>query len=280
MIKPRVPETDQGIQGEITVAEYDQMQRGFRDKGWTETPALLKHGITDGQALEIGPGPGYLGLEWLKRTESTTLVGLDISPDMQKLAIRNAQSYGLTARTQYRLGNCDHLPFSDDIFDAVFTSGSLHEWANPCGAFDEIWRVLKPGGQYFLSDLRRDMNFLMRSFLWLSVRPTTMRPGLLTSIGAAYMPQELYNLLAKTRLQGGKVTGNLIGVEISGVKQPLSSERIFGSFPDGLAKAAGQDSLIKLAGTLGDLSSRFQSSTGRNPGSFGGSLHAADGHRQ
>ena len=218
MTKPRVPETNHGIQGEITVAQYDQMQRGFRDKGWIETPSLLKHGITNGQALEIGHGPGYLGLEWLKQTTDTRLVGLDISPDMQSLAGRNAQAYGLTDHTEYRLGSCDQLPFDDNTFEAVFTNGSLHEWANPCGAFDEIWRVLKPGGSYFISDLRRNMKGLMHAFLWLSVRPTAMRPGLGTSIGAAYTPAEILPMLAKTYLKEGKVTGNIIGLEIYGTK--------------------------------------------------------------
>ena len=218
MTKPRNPETDHGIQGEITVAQYDQMQRSFRDKGWMETKALLESGVTQGHALEIGHGPGYLGLEWLKQTQNTTLAGLDISPDMYTLVKRNAQEYGQTARTQYHLGNCDQLPFDDSTFDAVFTSGSLHEWANPQCAFDEIWRVLKPGGRYFISDLRRDMNFLVRGFLWLSVRPTAMRPGLLTSVGAAYTPEELCGLLEKTRLKAGKIIANAIGVEISGVK--------------------------------------------------------------
>ena len=194
------------------------MQRGFRDKGWMETPALLKHEITRGLALEIGHGPGYLGLEWLKQTTDTRLIGLDISPDMQTLAGRNAQAYGLTGRTDYRLGSCDQLPFDGNAFDAVFANGSLHEWANPCGAFDEIWRVLKTGGRYFISDLRRDMQRWMHAFLWLSVRPTSMRPGLGSSIGAAYTPEELAALLARTRLREGEITSNLIGLEISGVK--------------------------------------------------------------
>jgi ubiquinone/menaquinone biosynthesis C-methylase UbiE len=218
MTKPRIPETDQGIQGEITVAQYDRMQRNLRDKGWIETPSLLKSGIISGLALEIGHGPGYLGLEWLKQTTDTRLVGLDISPDMQALARRNAQEYGLAKRTEYRLGNCDQLPFDDSAFDAVFTNGSLHEWANPCGAFDEIWRVLKPVGRYFISDLRRDMNALMHVFLRLTARPALMRQGLETSIRAAYTPTEITAMLEKTCLKGATVSGNMIGIEIFGTK--------------------------------------------------------------
>lgn len=218
MTKARVPETDQGIQGEITVAIYDQMQRHLRDRGWFETPALLKSGITQGCALEIGYGPGYLGLEWLKQTENTTLVGLDISMDMQSLAKRNAQSYRLTARTEYRLGSCDHMPFGDSSFDAVFTNGSLHEWNNPCGAFEEIWRVLRLGGRYFISDLRRDMNPLVRAFLWLGTQPASIRPGFRTSIEAAYTPQELCNLAERTRLKNGKLSAIAVGITFSGIK--------------------------------------------------------------
>lgn len=218
MTKPRIPETDHGIQGELTTLTYDQMQRHLRDKGWIETRALLQSGITQGHALEIGHGPGYLGLEWLKHTQNTTLTGLDISPDMHALVKRNAQSYGLTERTQYHLGNCDRLPFEDTTFEGVFTNGSLHEWANPRAAFDEIWRVLKPGGRYFISDLRRDMNFLVRSFLWLGTQPVSIRPGLITSINAAYTPQELRSLCVQTRIKACRIVSNWIGISIMGTK--------------------------------------------------------------
>jgi ubiquinone/menaquinone biosynthesis C-methylase UbiE len=200
------------------VAQYDQMLRGFRDKGWMETKSIINHGINHGHALEIGHGPSYLGLEWLKATVETCLTGLDISPDMQKLAQKNALEYGLTARAQYQLGNCDHLPFNDETFDAVFTNGSLHEWEHPQLAFNEIWRVLKPGGHFFISDLRRDMNGFIRIFMWLSVRPTAMRHGLLTSIRAAYIPDELGELIGKTNLRNGKIKANSIDMELSGSK--------------------------------------------------------------
>lgn len=218
MTQTRIPETDHGIQGEFNVSTYDEMQRKLRDRGWIETNDLLKHGLTHGHALEIGHGPGYLGLEWLKLTQGTLLTGLDISPDMQALAQRNARAYGLSERSQYQLGSGDRLPFDADRFDVVFTNGSLHEWVNPRGTFDEIWHVLKPGGRYFISDLRRDMHPLVRGFLWLGTQPTSIRPGLITSINAAYTPGELQDLLNGTHLAGGQVESNPVGVSVFGVK--------------------------------------------------------------
>jgi ubiquinone/menaquinone biosynthesis C-methylase UbiE len=113
-------------------------------------------------ALEIGPGPGYLGLEWLKKTEGTRLKGLEISPDMIAIAERNAAEYGLQDRVTYVKGDGQQMSFEDNTFDAVFTNGSLHEWSQPNEVFDEVYRVLKPTGRYLISDLRREMNPLVK----------------------------------------------------------------------------------------------------------------------
>ena len=166
MVKPRIPETDQGIQGEFNVTTYDLMMRRMRDKGWMETEEIIRSGIRSGLALEIGPGPGYLGLEWLKRTEGTRLKGLDISPDMVRMAEKNAGEYGfLNGRVEYVVNNARTLPFEPGSLDAVFSNGSLHEWEEPVHIFNEMERVLKPGGRYFISDLRRDMNIWVKGFI-------------------------------------------------------------------------------------------------------------------
>jgi ubiquinone/menaquinone biosynthesis C-methylase UbiE len=218
MTRPRVPETNQGIQGEFTVEIYDQMQRRLRDKGWIETRDITKSGIAHGLALEIGPGPGYLGLEWLKNTQGTTLKGLHISADMIAVAERNATAYGLSERVEYVHSSGARLPFEDGSFDAVFTASSLHEWSEPQKTFHEIWRVLKAGGRLLISDFRRDMFPLLKWFLWLIAKPKAIRPGLLTSINAAYAPDELRALIRETELSSCEVAGGPIGLKITGMK--------------------------------------------------------------
>lgn len=217
MVRQRVVETEEGIQGEITVRVYDEMQRRLRDRGWIETGDVIKSGITKGLALELGPGPGYLGLEWLKNTTGTALIGLDISEDMISIAERNAKEYGLSERVDYVQSSGDKMPFKDETFDAVFTNGSLHEWSEPEKTFNEIRRVLKRGGRVFVSDLRRDMLFLIRWFLWINSKPKEMRQGLVTSINAAYTPDELTEMIKGTRLERCTVSGNPIGVKVTGI---------------------------------------------------------------
>lgn len=217
MAKPRMVETHTGAQDVYDAAAYDQMMRQSRDRGQLYTDDIIKSGINRGTILEIGPGPGYLGLEWLKKTDGTRLTGLDISPDMVTVALKNAREYGLETRTNYLTGNAKAMELANDSFDAVISNSSLHEWDDPVAIFNEIHRVLKPGGRFYISDLRRDINFLVKAFM-KQVTPQPMLPGLLATLNAAYVEAEVRKLLAQSKLQGGEVTKNPFSLIVKGQK--------------------------------------------------------------
>jgi len=218
MTRARILETDVGIHGDVAVDMYDQMQRRLRDKGWLATGAIISSGLSSGIALEIGPGPGYLGLEWLMHTQGTTLKGLDISSEMIAVAERNAKVYGLTERVTYVQGSGARLPFDDGTFDGVFTTQSLHEWSEPEATFLEIWRVLKPAGRLVVSDFRRDMSPLVKGFLWLMAKPKLLRRGLVTSLNAAYTPAEVRAILPEPMQSLCKTTAGPMNLRIVGTK--------------------------------------------------------------
>lgn len=218
-MRERVPETINGIQGELDVSMYDAMMRKLRDKGWLAIEPILDSGIIGGVAFEIGPGPGYLGLEWLKSTSGTKLTALDISPAMLEVAKKNAEEYELSQRAMYVLGNAHELPFPENGFNAVFSNGSLHEWSEPVLIFDEIYRVLKKGGRFCVTDLRRDMNPFIRCFMKLYTSSREMKRGLMSSIRAAYTKDELERIMEKTSFSNPVVRKNGVGLTVTGEKQ-------------------------------------------------------------
>ena len=218
MAGQRVVETNEGIQGEDMVAVFDQFARNMRDKGYHPVEALIKAGIRKGRALEIGPGPGYVGLEWLKRCPEAALTGLEISPAMLRMAEKNAAADALAARAEYKEGNCLKMPFQDGRFDAVFSNGSLHEWEDPVRAFDEIDRVLKPGGRVLIADMRRDVSPLLKWMIYFSTRPRAIRPGFLTSLAASYTVPELEAIASRSKLAGVAVRPDVFGLILTAEK--------------------------------------------------------------
>ena len=110
-------------------------------------------GIADPVALEIGPGPGGLAVELVRRVRDLRLTGLDIDPAMVERATLRARREGFDDRLALVVGDVAVLPFPDASFDLVTSSFSVHHWPDAAAGFAEIRRVLRPGGRTIVYDL-------------------------------------------------------------------------------------------------------------------------------
>jgi ubiquinone/menaquinone biosynthesis C-methylase UbiE len=216
---PRIPEREDATQGTSYIDAYDELQSMLHRNGWLGTEDLIDSGIEAGSALEIGPGPGYVGLEWLDRTRGTRLTGLDSNADMVQLARRRAVERGLSDRATYMRGRAEATPFEDGSFDVVFSIRSLHEWVDPIATFAEIWRVLRPGGRICVSDLRRDLSRAARHFIGRRMPSSRTHLGFMASIDAAYTAPEVQALLARAGCDAWSINILPLGLRITGVKR-------------------------------------------------------------
>lgn len=112
---------------------------------------ILKRVTVDkkGQCLDVGCGSGYLGIELAKKTDMM-LCFYDIDPEALALADNNLKEECLHNRSHTCLGTVEDIPFTDETFDLVISRGSLFFWEDKIKAFNEILRVLKPGGWAYL----------------------------------------------------------------------------------------------------------------------------------
>ncbi len=93
--------------------------------------------------LEVGVGMGADYLEWLKAGAQAT--GVDLSGASLEQAKRRCKAAGY--KPDLRLSDAEHLPFSDDSFDLVYSYDVMHHSPDTAQCVQEAWRVLKPGGR-------------------------------------------------------------------------------------------------------------------------------------
>jgi len=118
----------------------------------------------EGIMVDVGCGPGYLVAAMAKSFPHLHIIGADIANEMVQLASKNLSSLSFGEQVEFRQGDIQALPFDDNAVDFVVSTFSLHHWSEPSHSLKEIHRVLKPGGQFLIFDLRRDAR---RFFYWL-----------------------------------------------------------------------------------------------------------------
>ena len=106
-----------------------------------------------GAVLEVAPGPGYLAIE-LARLRRYGVTGLDISRTFVEIATGNARKAGVQA--EFRVGDVAAMPFGDGTFDFVVCRAAFKNFSAPVDALREMRRVLKPGGEALVIDMRSD----------------------------------------------------------------------------------------------------------------------------
>jgi ubiquinone/menaquinone biosynthesis C-methylase UbiE len=102
--------------------------------------------------LEVASGPGYFAIE-LWKLGYFRIIGLDISRTMVEIARENAVAAG--ARVEFSQGNAAGMPFESGTFDFVYCAAAFKNFSEPINALDEMHRVLRPGGEAIIMDLRR-----------------------------------------------------------------------------------------------------------------------------
>ena len=97
--------------------------------------------------LDIGCGGGATLKRLLKRSPEGMIYGIDISEESVVKA-KNVNKQLLNKQVFVRQGSADSLPWEDQKFDVVTAVETVYFWPNLPQCFQEVKRVLKPGGQF------------------------------------------------------------------------------------------------------------------------------------
>ena len=104
--------------------------------------------FSDGMVmLDIGCGGGATLKRLLKRSPEGMVYGIDISEESVVKA-KNVNKQLLNKQVFVQQGSADSLPWEDQKFDVVTAVETVYFWPNLPQCFQEVKRVLKPGGQF------------------------------------------------------------------------------------------------------------------------------------
>jgi len=118
-----------------------------RGRSWRTAPPIL----------DIACGTGDLSFEALRQTPDARITGVDLAQPMLDLFRAKAEAKGVAAHIER--GDVENLQFAADSFEGVTIGFGTRNFTDLLRAFQEIHRVLKPGGVFVNLELARPRVF-------------------------------------------------------------------------------------------------------------------------
>ena len=116
-------------------------------------PFSLRPLATGEQVVDVGSGGGFDSFVAAGQVGSGgQVIGVDMTPEMLKKSRATAEALGF-AHVEFREGLAEALPVEDGWADVVISNGVINLCPDKRAVFDEIRRVLRPGGRLQFADI-------------------------------------------------------------------------------------------------------------------------------
>ena len=146
---------------------YDFMNRAMTlgiDIWWRRLAVKRLKRITPVHILDVATGTGDFAIQLQDSLHPQHITGIDLSPGMLAEAQRKVKEKGLQEVISFEEGDCMALPMQDNTFDAVTVAFGVRNFEHLQQGYQEMARVLRPGGMLCVLELSTPTNKLIRWF--------------------------------------------------------------------------------------------------------------------
>ncbi|MEW5986417.1 MAG: class I SAM-dependent methyltransferase [Chloroflexota bacterium] len=146
---------------------FDPAMRWIMREERFKRPLLDQAKIQPGQTiLDLGCGTGTLTIQAKRHQPEAEVFGLDIDPRILQRARLKAQA--VRVAITFDQGAADLMPYPDQFFDRILSSLVIHHLttSQKQQAMNELYRVLRPGGELHLVDFGRPRSLYARLLGW------------------------------------------------------------------------------------------------------------------
>ena len=178
-----------GVMFDAIAPRYDLLNRilsGGLDGGWRRLTVESLHLRPGQRLLDVATGTADLALLMSSVQPSATVVGLDPSREMLRIACERIERAGRSDRIALELGDAEALPFDDASFDAAAMAFGIRNVRDRPRALRELARVIRPGGRVAILELGEPRGALAGTLLRFYIHAVVPLVGALVSGATEY----------------------------------------------------------------------------------------------
>lgn len=140
-----------GYDDEVVARLPDRAVESFAGVG---NPFSIRPVESGERVVDVGSGAGFDSFIAADGVGPTgTVVGVDMTAEMLAKARENVEALALADRVEFREGFAEALPVEDGWADVVISNGVINLCPDKRAVFEEIRRVLRPGGVLQFADI-------------------------------------------------------------------------------------------------------------------------------
>ncbi len=146
---------------------YDFMNRAMTlgiDRWWRRVAVRMVGKSHPKRILDVATGTGDFAIDLYRKLQPEQVVGIDLSQGMLDVAREKIARHGLDHAVSVQQGDCLALPFEEKSFDAVTVAFGVRNFEHLLQGYQQMHRVLRPGGVLCVVELSTPRNRFVRWF--------------------------------------------------------------------------------------------------------------------